>query len=102
MPATEKTWYDQKLLHVVFGCTGLLMLISTIWMFVADHEREWKGYQRTMRGIDQKLTAWRLVAETSGQQQQLVDELQRAYATARIAPPSQEILNEFKICRIRD
>ena len=96
MPATEKTWYDQKLLHVVFGCTGLLMLISTIWMFAADHQREWKGYQRKMRGIDQKLTAWRLVAETSGHQQQLVDELDQIHETARSAPPLEKSLYKFK------
>ena len=32
MPATENTWYDQRLLHVIFGCSGLLLLGSTfLW-----------------------------------------------------------------------
>ena len=39
MPASEKTWRDQKTLHIVFGCTSLLMLIATVWMFAADHSR---------------------------------------------------------------
>ena len=60
MPASEKTWRDQKTLHVVFGCTGLLLLISTVWMFGADHTREWKRYQRQMRNVDVRLTQWRM------------------------------------------
>ena len=63
MPATEKTWYDQKLLHVIFGCTSLVMLIATIWMVAQDHEREWKGYQRGLRSIEQKQLGGRLRAE---------------------------------------
>ena len=46
MPATEQTWRNSKLLHVVFGISGLAMLITTIWMLAADHRREWKDYQR--------------------------------------------------------
>ena len=46
MPATEQTWRDQKLLHLLFGITSLALLIATVWMFAKDHAREWKGYQR--------------------------------------------------------
>ena len=60
MPASEKTWRDQKILHIVFGCTGLLLLISTVWMFAADHSRQWKSYQRKMRDVDVRLTDWRM------------------------------------------
>jgi len=63
MPATEQTWRDQKLLHVVFAVTGLLMLLSTVWMFAADHRREWKQHQRTIRGVEGRSTQWRLAQE---------------------------------------
>ena len=55
MPATEQTWYNQKLLHVVFGFTALVLLISTVWMFAADEAREWKGYQRDFRKVESRL-----------------------------------------------
>ncbi len=50
MPATEQTWRDSKLLHLVFGVTSLLMLVCTIWMLAADHRREWKDYQKQVPG----------------------------------------------------
>ena len=46
MPATEQTWRDSKLMHVVFGISALAMLVTTVWMLAADHRREWKDYQR--------------------------------------------------------
>jgi hypothetical protein len=45
MPATEKTWYDQALLHVIFGVSALVMLGGTIWMLAKDHNREWRKWQ---------------------------------------------------------
>ena len=63
MPATEKTWRDQKVLHVVFGCTGLVLLISTVWMFGADHSRQWKEYQRTNRRVATTTTEWRMAEQ---------------------------------------
>ncbi|MDP6466445.1 MAG: hypothetical protein QF918_01805, partial [Pirellulaceae bacterium] len=59
MPATERTFYDQKLLHRLFAVSGLLMLISTIWMFMVDHNRSWKPYQRTASNVEIKMTRWR-------------------------------------------
>ena len=52
MPASEKTWREQKLMHAVFGASALLMLVSTIWMFAKDHYREWKEYQRKFHEIE--------------------------------------------------
>ena len=58
MPATEKTWRSQKLMHAIFGISGLVLLLSTYWMLQADHSREWKGYQRNARNIERDLTRW--------------------------------------------
>ena len=59
MPATEKTWRSQTLLHAVFGATGLVLLLSTLWMFAKDHDRPWKNYQKKARDIDVQMTDWR-------------------------------------------
>lgn len=77
MPATEQTWRDQKRLHVIFAATGTVMLIATIWMFAADHDREWKDYQRTANNVEIQMTDWRtLQFETN----QAVDEHRRLAA----------------------
>ena len=52
MPATEQTWRDSKLLHVIFGISSLAMLMATIWMLADDHNREWKQYQREFREVE--------------------------------------------------
>ena len=59
MPATDKTWYNIKRLHAIFGVSGLILLFSTLWMFKADHQREWKQYQRKARSIDLRMADWR-------------------------------------------
>jgi DNA repair exonuclease SbcCD ATPase subunit len=97
MPATEKTWRDQKLLHVVFGITGVILLVSTIWMFAADHNRQWKVYQRISRSIEQRLASWRLLGQEIGEQARVVDELKADYAAAESTPPHAEILEQFKV-----
>ena len=59
MPASEKTWYDMKLLHAAFGTAGVLLLVATVWMIAADHTREWKQYQRQMRKEPEEGRAYR-------------------------------------------
>jgi len=59
MPATEQTWRDQKLMHRIFAVSGIIMLGATIWMFLADHAREWKVYQRNFRDVELTLMGWR-------------------------------------------
>ncbi len=52
MPATEQTWRDLKAMHVVFAICSVAMLVTTLWMLVADHNRPWKQHQRTFRDIE--------------------------------------------------
>ena len=56
MPATEKTWRDIKKLHVTFAVSGVILLIATLWMFAADHGREWKNTQRVGLNIENTVT----------------------------------------------
>jgi hypothetical protein len=59
MPANEQTWRDIPLLHRIFAITGVLMLLSTIWVFWADHRREWRRTQDQMVRIDTTMNRWR-------------------------------------------
>ena len=63
MPATEQTWRESKLLHLVFGLSALGMLVATVWMLAADHRREWKDYRQKFEGIEAWTTASRTWAE---------------------------------------
>ncbi len=102
MPATEQTWYNQKLLHVVFGVSSLLMLVATVWMFAADHDREWKGYQRRFRDIELRLTDWRKRASESAAQQATQAELETELQLAKTEPPSRQLLAAFKLKVLKD
>jgi mono/diheme cytochrome c family protein len=55
MAATDQTYRNQKTLDVVFGASCLLMLISVIWMFVQDYNREFKKVQREFRDVEAAL-----------------------------------------------
>ncbi len=59
MPATESTWRNQALLHRIFAVSGVLLTLTTVWMFYKDHYRSWKTIQPQALEVDQKMTLWR-------------------------------------------
>jgi cytochrome c551/c552 len=95
MPATEQTWRDLKLLHVVFAVTAIGLLVATVWMLAADHDRPWKQYARGFR----ELESWSARARI--EQQDLADyrlrglELDEALAESRRAPLDKELARSF-------
>ncbi len=95
MPATEQTWRDSKLLHLVFGITALLMLVSTVWMLAADHRREWKVYQNRFRNIEAWSAQSRLSQQQSAQFESEVSEAHEALAKAQHEVPPPDLINRF-------
>ena len=81
MPATEKTWRDQKWMHVVFGVSSLIMLLATVWMLEKDHNREWRRWQMQDRGKERWQHASRL-AEASAESHAALKGLKRQLAKA--------------------
>ena len=59
MPATEQTRYPIKRLHRIFAVSSLVLLLATVWMFVDDHCRQWKRFQRTSNRIEARTSAWK-------------------------------------------
>jgi hypothetical protein len=96
MPATEQTKYDQKLMHVVFGVTGLVMLLSTIWMFAKDHNREWKKFQRQGRSVDAQMTQWRIREADTRERQAAYDEISGTLAQIQAQAPEVELVDAFQ------
>jgi cbb3-type cytochrome oxidase cytochrome c subunit len=69
MPATEQTWRSTRLLHVVFGLSGLAMLAATVAMLYFDHAREFKQYKRTFTRIETWTAQARINEQASSEYQ---------------------------------
>ena len=52
MPASEETYRRQPTLHLVFAISSIAMLLSTVWMVMADHLRPWKQVQREFQLVE--------------------------------------------------
>ncbi len=83
MPATESTWRNLKLLHVVFGVSSIAMLVVTIWMFVVDHNREWKDYQLQTMELESYTTNLRIAEQNSADYQSTLRTLRGDVAVAQ-------------------
>src|SRR5688572_28502981 len=97
MPAAEQTWRDTKLLHKVFGVSSFVMLVATIWMFAADHNREWKPIQHTSDTIEIKMTAWREQQYNTEDAKRQKEALEAAVVAARRRPIPPALLEQFKV-----
>lgn len=95
MPASEQTWRDTKLLHKVFAISSVIMLIATIWMFVKDHNRPWKPYQRAMARVDIILNNWRKLQFETNEARRLKQDLEAAVQAARQEPVGDEPVGKF-------
>jgi len=79
MPATEQTWRNQKVLHIVFGASALVMLVATLWLLAKDHNREWKDWQLANR----KKEAWMIQARHDQLADQFAEEMDSYEAELR-------------------
>ena len=96
MPATEETLRTQRLMHSIFAVSGIVMLLVTIWMFAADHSREWKAYQRTGRRVARELTRWDAFQYQTNQAVNKAHELQRQLEQTRQEPIDSRLYKSFK------
>lgn len=55
MAATDQNYRNQRALDIVFAVTSILMLLSVLWMFVQDYNREFKKEQRRFRDVESAL-----------------------------------------------
>ena len=95
MPATEQTLRDQKRLHVVFGISSVILILSTVWMFKADHDRQWKQYQSKARDINIQMSTWRQLEFETAQVLNAEEEAGAVLDAALITPPASELLDAF-------
>lgn len=95
MPATEQTWYNQKVMHIVFGASAVVMMIATLWLLAKDHNREWKDWQLDNR----KKEAWMIQARHDSLKDQF-DDMMAAYDSEMLRVQAESIdpaiIEEFK------
>ena len=99
MAATDQSYRNQKTLDVVFGVSCLLLLGSTVWMFVQDYNRDFKAVQRTFRDVETALAERDMVRKLPDpdafvEKQEAVVEARQALkeATKKVQPAEQEIM----------
>ena len=95
MPATETTWRNQPLMHRIFAVTGVLLTLTTVWMFYADHERSWKEYQVKTLHIDQTMNEMRQEQVVSSAAYQEHEEHEATLTVAGSAPVAEEHVAAF-------
>src|SRR5262249_27505604 len=78
MPATEETYRGQPTLHVIFAISSVAMLLSIVWMIMADHLRPWKQVQREFHDVERdklRATEQQKLAEQRETVQGKIDEI---------------------------
>ena len=63
MAATDKTYHNQRTLDIIFAASCILMLVCTIWMLVADYNREFKSVQRNFRDVESVLDERQMISQ---------------------------------------
>jgi cytochrome c551/c552 len=95
MPANEQTWYNLKVLHVVFAVSAVVLLLATVLMLTADHNRPWKKYARGFRDLEAWSAAARVAAQDSQAYADQGRELEDDLAAARRADVDGGLAREF-------
>src|SRR4051794_38106097 len=55
MAATDQHYRSQYGLDVIFGVSCAALLLSTLWMFIDDYNRDFKKVQKTFRDVEASL-----------------------------------------------
>ncbi len=49
MPVSTDTFRQQRILHLIFAVSALVLFGSVLWLVIADYHRPWRDYQRQAR-----------------------------------------------------
>lgn len=97
MPATEQTWYNSKVMHVVFGASSLALLGATVWMLADDHGRSWKQYQRKAAVVEAAYTQYQIDDQLTADYLQQEQALEAAVEEAQGVVPESADVDAFLV-----
>ena len=95
MPATEQTWRNLKLLHVVFAACAVALLLATMAMLTGDHNRPWKKYAREFRDLETWSAQARIDEQDSKAYESRRSDLEAALGEARRADLDGDVARAF-------
>src|SRR5260221_7918666 len=84
MAASDATYRNQKVLHIIFAISSIVMLLTIVGMFAEDYYRDWKVEQRWFRDVEEEMAKRGLLAATPSDKQ--LDDIvatEQAVAAAR-------------------
>src|SRR5919198_2290562 len=81
MAATDQTYRNQRALDIVFGASCALLLLTTVWMFVQDYNRDFKAVQRKFRDVSAAMSEREMIDKLPDPE--LVEKKRQAVQEAR-------------------
>ncbi|MHB0955372.1 MAG: hypothetical protein ACYC0X_03240 [Pirellulaceae bacterium] len=102
MAATDRTYYNLKKLHKAFAASSVLLLLATIWMFMADHNRMWKRVQRTSDRITLRMTEWDKLQVLTQDVMNERERLEQQLSELQCEEPAADLLAAFRAEVLRD
>ncbi|REJ68577.1 MAG: hypothetical protein DWQ31_07390 [Planctomycetota bacterium] len=97
MPATEQTWRNLKGLHVVFGVSASVLLVATLWLLAADHNREYKVYQRQFERIEAARREAQIAEFETVTFEETERRLHMASVRAKYTAPDENLVKRFVV-----
>jgi len=91
-----------SLMHKIFAVMCVLMLFATIWMFWADHSREWKVFQSEARDIELQMNQWRQLQYETDEVFTRQSQLKQREIEVQSEPIDQAKYDEFKALVAQD
>jgi mono/diheme cytochrome c family protein len=88
MAATDKNYRNQYGLDIVFAVSSILMLLSTLWMFIQDYNREFKKEQRTFRDVETAMAQRQAIAQIPSREE--FDKARKAVEDAKAERKNKE------------
>jgi mono/diheme cytochrome c family protein len=84
MAATDQTYRSQRALDIVFGASCVVMLLSVVWMFWQDYDKEFKVEQRDFRDVEAAVAERGMLRLVPDQKQmEEIEEQEKLLAMAR-------------------
>ena len=84
-----------QILHITFCVLAVMLLVATVVMLAADHNRPWKKYQRKFRALETWSAAAQVDSEDSLAFQAKSTELEASLAEVRRADLDPALVSDF-------
>src|SRR5437899_9676536 len=68
MAASDSTYRNSRVLHVIFAASSIVMLLTILGMFAEDYFREWKIEQRLFYDVEEEMAKRAVLASAPSEE----------------------------------